>query len=193
MGPIIVKDLKGVVSSPAVKSFNNDIADARELREIIDNFCIESDGSIQGQMWNKVQSKLKMYSDAMAVRIDSAQILSEAIEKALNILIDYIGDEYTNLDYSLLPELERGYNQLQSLYYLLSSKSSEELDKSGEGLLNYYRQRLNEIGELIEKLRILKEKYELAESIIASAMEIINGKIASIGNITPSREVFYKI
>ena len=192
MEAIVVADLKETALSPVITSFSDDMDDARQLKDIIDNFSIESNGSIQGKMWDKIQSKLSLYSEALQVRIDSANILSEAINKALKILIDYIGDEYDSLDYTLLPDIEAQYEQAKANYYMSCSQLDEDSDNNYKGLMNGYKQQMDELDSKIEKLRILKEKYEEAESIITSAMASVNSKIVSINDIIPSSKVYFK-
>lgn len=205
MGPIYVDELKAANSSSTFNDLSNDINDATDIKNLIDNFVSGSNGMIKGEVWTEVQSKLNQYSSAMTDRMNLANKLSEAIKKSLNILITYMGDEYASLDYSELPELESkraqcdaNINSVNRTLNSIISSNEKETDSSKKkdtshysNLLAKYQEELNELDKHIEKLKGLKGKYEEAEEILKDAFAEVVKMKKSVSNIVPSNKVTY--
>ena len=174
-------------------TFNDLSTDANEsssMKQTIDNFVSESKGKLKGEVWDVISSQLGQFSSILTERIGLANRLSSAIQEALNLLIDYAGDEYTSLDCSQLPELEasrqRCKEKIDSINATIRSlsKNRNKDDTSTNntsyyyGILNSYQNELVEIEKLIDKLRGLKEKYAEAQEILDNAF----AEVTKVGN-----------
>ena len=187
MGALYLDELKAAKNFSTFDDLSNDASESSNMKNLLDNFVSESHGHLKGEVWNRVGSELSQFSRALSARMELANRLSEAIQKALDILLNYMGDEYESLDFSQLPELEanrqRCENQIASIRATIASMSKKDDDGNSKitndvgyynGMLSEYQNNLFEINKLIDKLNGLKEKYIEAEKILADAFSQIN-------------------
>lgn len=152
----------------------------------------------------KFGAQLSSFSNALAERMKLANNLSTAIQKALDILLNYMGEDYASLDYSQLPELEANKKNCEtqianikaSIYNLSNISSNEESDTANKlayynGQLTKYQNELQDLNQLIEKLKGLKVKYDEAEKILADAFSEVNLVGDKVANIAVGKTVTF--
>ncbi len=127
MEPIYLDELSAAMGSTTFSDLATDYRESSDIKSTIDGFVSGSQGRLQGDSWNAVQAKLSEFSSAMDQRMTLANNLSEAINKALQLLLDYMED-YPYLDYSELPKIEESYRQCEadiaSINAALSAKTT---------------------------------------------------------------------
>ena len=119
-GKLCMSDINAMLSGgslvgPLHENFESERASATKTKAELDNLSglITSSNNFQGEIWNKVVDKLNQYSDNMELRIKSADLLENAMVKALTLIKDYMGD-YEELDDSKLPELREKITQTKA-------------------------------------------------------------------------------
>ena len=119
-GKLCMSDINAMLSGgslvgPLHENFESERASATKTKAELDNLSglITSSNNFQGEIWNKVVDKLNQYSDNMELRIKSADLLENAMVKALTLIKDYMGD-YEELDDSKLPELREKIPQTKA-------------------------------------------------------------------------------
>ena len=105
-GKINLSDLEGMVNGsellgPIGQGLNNEIEDANDLKEKLENLINSTD--IDHPAWNIMKDRLMHYEHCCDLRIAAAEILNDAYVKSLNYVIDYMSP-YTDLDDSRIPE-----------------------------------------------------------------------------------------
>ena len=204
MEAVRLDELKAAKNFSTFKDLSNDVNESANMKNLLDNFITESNGRLKGEMWDKVGVQLSSFSNALAERMKLANNLSTAIQKALDILLNYMGEDYASLDYSQLPELEANKrnceNQIAnikaSIYNLSNMSSNEESDTANKlayynGQLTKYQNELQDLNQLIEKLKGLKVKYDEAEKILADAFSEVNLVGDKVANITVGKTVTF--
>lgn len=204
MEAVRLDELKAAKNFSTFKDLSNDVNESANMKNLLDNFITESNGRLKGEMWDKVGVQLSSFSNALAERMKLANNLSTAIQKALDILLNYMGEDYASLDYSQLPELEANKrnceNQIAnikaSINNLLNMSSNEESDTANKlayynGQLTKYQNELQDLNQLIEKLKGLKVKYDEAEKILADAFSEVNLVGDKVANIAVGKTVTF--
>ena len=204
MEAVHLDELKAAKNFSTFKDLSNDVNESANMKKLLDNFITESNGRLKGEMWNKVGTQLSEFSNALSERMKLANNLSTAIQKALDILLNYMGEDYASLDYSQLPELEANKrnceNQIAnikaSIYNLSNMSSNEESDTANKlayynGQLTKYQNELQDLNQLIEKLKGLKVKYDEAEKILADAFSEVNLVGDKVANIAVGKTVTF--
>lgn len=204
MEVVHLDELKAAKNFSTFKDLSNDVNESANMKNLLDNFITESNGRLKGEMWDKVGVQLSSFSNALAERMKLANNLSTAIQKALDILLNYMGEDYASLDYSQLPELEANKrnceNQIAnikaSINNLLNMSSNEESDTANKlayynGQLTKYQNELQDLNQLIEKLKGLKVKYDEAEKILADAFSEVNLVGDKVANIAVGKTVTF--
>ena len=204
MEAVRLDELKAAKNFSTFKDLSNDVNESANMKNLLDNFITESNGRLKGEMWDKVGVQLSSFSNALAERMKLANNLSTAIQKALDILLNYMGEDYASLDYSHLPELEANKRNCEnkianikaSMYNLSNMSSNEESDTANKlayynGQLTKYQNELQDLNQLIEKLKGLKVKYDEAEKILADAFSEVNLVGDKVANITVGKTVTF--
>ena len=204
MEAVRLDELKAAKNFSTFKDLSNDVNESANMKNLLDNFITESNGRLKGEMWNKVGTQLSEFSNALSERMKLANNLSTAIQKALDILLNYMGEDYASLDYSQLPELEANKKNCEtqianikaSIYNLSNMNSNEESDTANKlayynGQLTKYQNELQDLNQLIEKLKGLKVKYDEAEKILADAFSEVNLVGDKVANIAVGKTVTF--
>ena len=214
MTAIYSNELQAAYNYSTLANLSTDQAESKNMNTLLTEFM--SEGSLQGDAWKSVQAKLSEYSNVLNQRFTVAQSLSEAISKALGILIDYI-EEYPYLDYDELKDIkiareeslskiEEIRGQLDAKEYVVIKKAENEGEEDTWGYAyvvkepqrTYLEERINEIeveilkiDKLIEKLEGLEAVYNEAESILEAAFAEVDRFGTAVAQITPSSPVQY--
>jgi len=218
MEPIYLDELSAAIGSSTFSDLDRDCIESKDMKTLIDGFVSDSQGHLKGDSWLAVQAKLSEFSSAMDQRITLASNLSAAIQKAVQLLLDYIED-YPYLDYSELPKIEASYKQCESdiasIKSALAAKKTEQFkvgeDEEGKPIYDSHevyviqgsaRDELSariteieasmvEIKKLIEKLNGLEAKYNEAKAILDEAFAEVENFGISVSSIEASKPVQY--
>ena len=115
VGRISASAIKSAVNA-IIPSLNNTIETSNNLKNGVDSFIsgIGNSNILQGGVWNDVKSNLTSYQSLLNANVKAASFIEEAIQTAMGIIIDYMGDD-PELDDSKLPTLREEYSKYQSL------------------------------------------------------------------------------
>lgn len=204
MEAVNLDELKAAKNFSTFKDLSNDVNESANMKNLLDNFVAESNGRLKGEMWDSVGKQLSQFSNALSERMKLANNLSTAIQKALDLLLNYMGEDYASLDYSQLPELEANKKNCESqianikasIYNLSKIDKDEKSDTSNKlayynRQLTEYQKELEELNRLIEKLKGLKEKYAEAEKILADAFSEVNIVGDKVANVAVGKTVTF--
>ena len=210
----------GALSGPLHENLENERVSARNTKGEIDNLntMISSGSNFQGDIWKAVSARLDEYSELMDLRIESADVLEEAMVKALTLIIDYMGD-YEELDDSKLPELRDRVEQIKqaimdaqniidathtvarayenerggtSYYYVTEYVYSAGARRSAREYIVQATGILREVEREIVKLEGLPIILAQAEQIVNDALSQVYNKYGvKVSNVVCGKEVSY--
>ena len=205
-GKLCMSDINAMLSGgslvgPLHENFESERASATKTKAELDNLTglITSSNNFQGEIWNKVVDKLNQYSDNMQLRIKSADLLENAMVKALTLIKDYMGD-YEELDDSKLPELREKITQTKAQIaeaqtIINATKQVTHTYTDANGKVQSYttteyvysasaRQAamrfIREATILLQELSKEVEKLEGLPIILAQAEQIVNDALSEI-------------
>lgn len=182
-----------------------DSNDSNSMNETLDDFIENSINSLTGEGWDSVRNKLGEYNTLLVQRMNVASRLGEAIQNALKLLTDYIGD-YESLDTSKLEEIKLARNECYSNICSLENmlKQTREIEVDGvkkvvnvydagaiNAKLNNLRNALLELDNLIKKIEGLDEIYLKAEQMLKDAFADVESFGSSVSNIVPTKEMHF--
>ena len=209
MPKIYLDEVEATNSSTLVSTLKNDSTDSANVNNAVALF-VDSKDKLSGPQWDKVRSKFAEYSNALDKRTAVAEKLNDAIKAALNLLIEYLGDDLM-LDSSMLGEYESQkrtcQNSIDKLHAMLDEMETVTITDSNGKKTEVTRHKydqstikaqissaeavLAELQRLIDKINGLEAIYEQAVSIL----EPVFSEITEYGNIvsaiTPSSKVVY--
>lgn len=172
---------------------------AQIIQESIESFKNQISSKLEGEIWNKVSIKLDAYSDLMYKKIKAANILENAIKKAITTIINCMGDEDAlNYSENIINELNNQINRIKSqinnintqIASLDDTKQTEYIDLKNK--ITQLNTQLNEIENNLEKIKNLKNAINEAENIINEAIETVYNEYGSaVNNIVPGKELSY--
>lgn len=209
MPKIYLDEVEAMNSSTLVSTLKNDSTDSANVNNSVVLFADTKD-KLSGPQWDKVRSKFAEYSNALDKRTAVAEKLSDAIETALNLLIEYLGDDLM-LDSSMLGEYESQKrtckNSIDKLYAMLEEmetvKVTDSNGKTSEVTRHKYDQStikkqissaeavLDELQRLIDKINGLEAICEQAVGILEPVFSEITEYGNIVSSITPSSKVVY--
>lgn len=202
---IHVDALTDLGKSNTVKQLNNE---STEMEQTIDGFVNST--ILVGDEWQGVKDKFAIYKVALGKRSKAATDLFNAINEAIKLLLDYLGED-TYLTYEMLDEMKAEKTKAEQLIVSLQNKMDmvriiEVTDDDGfvikkkeyvynifdrrefQNSINHYKNVIiPEIERLIAKIEGLPAKYKEAEGIINTAAASINSFNNTVNNINPSK------
>ncbi len=211
MTKVYLDELNAALSFSTFSTLEQDSKDATSTGNSIKSFVEGSSAILTGEQWDKVRSKLGVYDQALASRVEVALHLSDAIKKALTILKNYMSP-YKCLDTSKLEEYKNErkicFDSKQNLEQMLTETVTVSYKKS-DGSTGYTtklaydssyiksqiflaEQTLAELDKLIEKVEGLPAKYAEAENILKAAFDEISTFKNKVTAITPSGKYSYQ-
>ena len=211
MSKVYLDELNAALSFSTFSTLEQDSRDATSVGNSIKSFVDGSSTVLTGEQWDKVRSKLGVYDQALAARVEVAMHLSDAIKKALTLLKDYMSP-YKCLDSSKLEEYKQEralcYQSKQNLEQMLTETVTVSYKKS-DGSIGYTtklaydssyiksqiflaEQTLKELDKLIAKVEGLDAVYAEAEGILKSAFDEISTFKNKVTAITPSGKYSYQ-
>ena len=211
MTKLYLDELDAALSGSTFSTLNQDSTDSKSVSDAITAFCSKSDGKLSGEQWDKVRGKLSQYQSALGTRAELANKLSEAIEKALKMLKDYMGSD-NMLDTTRLEEYKMERQKCKDSISTLSSMLDEVVEKKVKNADGTYttsyvpaydaaevkaqialaEDTIKELDRIIEKIEGLDKVYKEAEAIMEEAYQEVVKFQASVSSITPSGKYVYK-
>ena len=206
-----INALNDLKKSSSVELITNDQFIHGDTKTNMTNF-INDTTVLKGEQWDSVRNKMSLYNKMLEKRSKVAANLSLAINDAVKVLLDYLGDDLY-LDPSKLEEIKQAKQRCESAIASLesninSTKTVQVTDK--EGNISYrtdyvysssereeFRRVMNELrnvtipelDRLIEKINGLSEIYANAKAIIEEAYSVIESFSNEVSSITPSSKV----
>lgn len=215
MNAIYLDELLAAQSYAAVSNLSLDVTETNNIKGILNEFVTDSQGRLQGDSWTEVQAKMAEFSAVFDKRISLANDLTTAVNDALNMLVEYIGD-YPYLDYSEYEEISTSYHQceldiasinaaLAETVYVKVGENDDGSDKMDyvhkiqdegvrkqlSGKIGEIEASMAEIKALLDKLDGLEEVYNSAKELLDAAFEEFDDFETSVSQITPSSKVEY--
>ena len=211
MPKVYLDEIDALLTSGTMDTLTVDSSEATTVSEAITSFIGGSQTQLAGQSWDDYRAKLQTINEAMQVRIALAKKLGEAIQKALQLLKDYLGDDlYLDSDKLDLyrKQKQNCENSIAKLNSMLSATTQVEYkDESGvtrtksvalydaseiRAQIATAEETLRELDRLITKIEGLDAVYAEAEAILAEAFSGIDGFKNQVSDIMPDRTVSYK-
>ncbi len=211
MTKLYLDELDAALGGTTCSTLTQDSTDSKSVDDIIKSFCEKSDGKLSGEQWNKVRGKLTQYQAALGARAEVANKLSEAIQKALKLLKDYMGSD-NMLDTSKLDDYKAERQRCKECIASLNSMLNETVAKKVQNADGSYsttyvsaydssvinaqiaaaEDTLKELDRIIEKIEGLDAVYKEAEGMMEEAYQEVLKFKSSISTITPSGKYVYK-
>lgn len=210
-----INALNDLKKSSSVELITNDQFIHGDTKTNMTNF-INDTTVLKGEQWDSVRNKMSLYNKMLEKRSKVAANLSLAINDAVKVLLDYLGDDLY-LDPSKLEEIKHTKQQCENLIADLESSINskqqvEKVDEQGnssfktEYIYSYaereeFRNKINELrnetipklNKLIAKIEGLPEIYEKAKEIIRTAYSEIESFSNEVNSITPSDKVNFVV
>ncbi len=211
---VYADELISFKNSSVCSSLKSDSKESVSVESTISDFITMAKGRLTGSGWDNACAKLNEFQAALLKRVEVANSLAGAIESAINLIIDYMG-EYPYLDCSQLEEIKENKKQCEANIEMIkgamyATRTEERIDNiTGEVkriTVNVYsaseiaefqrcidklQESINEIQKLITKLEGLEAIYKQAEGILAGAFSQIDGFGSSVSSIVPNNKVVY--
>lgn len=207
-----VDGLNTIKNSDTLKIISGDVERRKNVSSHLSNFMNDT-VTLQGEQWNKERAKIGQYQQAFNKRGEVASKMIELINKAIQILLDYLGDDIY-LDPSELEELKamvlKCENNISSLEDTINATKQETYTNSEGKLVTTtvsvysasqkaeFRRQIQELREIIKECKRLISKieglpaiYQQALAILAEIEPDLKGLNDMVTSIVPSQKVIY--
>ena len=211
MAKIYLDEIDAFLASGTVSTLTNDSQEGTSINDALLNFVDLSSSQLVGNNWDNYRSKFASFNSAIQARMKLASKLGSAIQEALQLLKNYLGDDQM-LDSSKLEEYKRNkqicQNSIENLNSMLSATADVQYtDTDGtkkvrktslydaneiRAQINSATETLNELDRMITKIEGLDEVYSQAEAILQSAFAGIDTFKGQVENIIPDTTFTYK-
>ena len=207
MAKIYSDELKATLSSGTLDMFEKEESESKTLNDAINNFVTSNKDKLSGEQYDKFRSQFEKFSESLGKRMALAASLGAAIKEAIQLLVDYIGED-TCLDSSKLDEYKQERqtcaNSIDTLKGMLSATQQVEqngvmvtVSKYDSSEINQKialaEQTLTELDRIIAKVEGLDAVYAKAEAILSGVFSQIDGFKSTVASITPSGLYSYSI
>ena len=209
MSAIYLTELTDALGCSAMGGLTADGTESGNIKGVIDEFV--ADPRLQGSAWDSVRAKLSEFSAAFEARMNLVSNLSAAINEALNLLIEYMGeDKYLNPEdlETIRATCESSKTTLATIGGLLASTTVYTDPETGEessvyvvadqGTRDALAAKMGELSEaipemerLIAKLEQFQEVYDKAVAILDAAFAEVDAFGTMVADIIPSEKVQY--
>jgi hypothetical protein len=211
---VYADELIAFKNSSICSSLKNDSKESGNVESTISEFVTMAKGRLIGSGWDNVSAKLNEFQSVLLKRIEVANSLSDSIESAINLILDYMG-EYPFLDCSQLDEIKDNKKQCEANIEIIkkamyATKTESVYDSNIEGYkqvtVNVYssseieefqrcidklEESISEIQKLINKLEGLGDIYKQAEGILEGAFSQVNSFGSLVSKTVPNNKVVY--
>lgn len=198
MSAIKLNELQMMAKGSTFFELANESKESKNLQDDLSSFISNSNGKLEGQYWPIIEDKLNEFSTVINKRDEVAKLLSDSIQKALNMLIDYFGDDYTSLDYSQLDVIQgliNKYNsEISGIQMLLNNSQNIDDIRTRNillGRLEIFKNKVRELEKIANKIEGFKKVYNDAMNILQDAFKEVDEFAKMVNSITPNEEVIY--
>ncbi len=197
-------ELSSALSALPSGGFSPEVNHSKGMQNTIAAFA--SSQLLTGESWDAVKAGLGQFSDALQKRMELATELYGAINTALKVLINFMG-EYDKLDASQQAEIEetlqRCETNLESCRACIESGKYTDVEnedgsvkqvwtytysyaqrKRFAELIVAYEAEIEELKKILKKLEELPEVYERAMGILEQAFSKVDEFSSVVGGIT---------
>ncbi len=149
IGKVSVAKLGETINN-IIPSLEADAKSCADMIGSINDFTdqIKANGKLTGKAWKNVKKNLKKYKALLETSIDSSEFLANVMEAAKKMIEDFLYPD-TELDDSVLPELEEQFRTLKNQITDLKIKIDEMIKSQHEVCNNIYYT-YNKKGKQIE-------------------------------------------
>ena len=207
MAKIYSDELKATLSSGTLDMFDKEASESKTLNDAISNFVDNNKDKLSGEQYDNFRSQFEKYSEALAIRMALAASLGAAIKEAIQLLVDYIGED-TSLDSSKLDEYKQERQTCASSIETLKGmlNATHQVEKDGVMVtekkynsaevsqkIALAEETLAELDRIIAKVEGLDAVYAKAESILSGAFSQIDAFKSNVSSIKPGGIYSYSI
>ena len=210
MAKVYLDEIDAFLASGTISTLTTDVSDGTSVNDALLNFVDLSGTQLEGVNWDKFRGKFGEFNTALQARINLAKKLEEAINEALTLLKEYLGDDQM-LDSSKLEEYKKSrqtcQNSIDNLNAMLTETREVQVEEGGQTYItrttlydsNEIRSQislatdtLTELDRMIAKIEGLDEVYSRAEAILQSAFAGIDTFRSQVESIVPDATYSYK-
>lgn len=211
MAKIYIDEIDAFLASGTIDNLTTDSKEGSSINDALLNFVDLSSTKLEGVNWDNYRSKFAEFNTAIQARMKLASKLGAAIQEALQLLKDYLGDDQM-LDSSRLDEYKRHrqtcQNSIDTLNGMLSATTQvKTTDSDGtthistvalydaneiRAQITTATETLTELDRLITKIEGLDEVYSQAEAILQSAFAGIDVFKGQVEGLIPDATYSYR-
>ena len=211
MAKVYLDEIDAYLSSSTTNTLTVDSTESSNIGEAIQSFVDGSKAQLDGVNWDNYRTKFAAFSQAMQTRMRLASKLATAIEEALRLLKDYLGEDQM-LDSSQLEEykLQRQscQNSIDTLKGMLNAtRQVQYTDANGQtqtrteplydaneirSQITLAEETLTELDRIIKKIEGLDAVYSQAESILQAAFSEVTTFKSEVESIVPDFTCSYR-
>lgn len=212
MAKIYKDEISAALSSDIFDRLDADKQESTNLKGIVNGFISSSKANLTGDQYDTYRAQYELFNQALEQRIALADNLSSSIRQALQLLLDYLGEDLF-LDTSKLDEYIFNRNKCQKSLDRLKVMLNETIETTytGSDGRTYTRSEkkynsaeiqaqitlaeatLAELERIIKKVQGLDAVYAQAEGILNSAFSGISPFGSSVSAIKPDGIFSYQI
>lgn len=206
-------EIKSLLSSGILTTLQNDGNESLSATGAINGFISDSQQILVGEMWDIERQKLQKYNELLTERATVESQLQEAISEAVQLVIDYLGED-DDLDSAKLPEFKKNAKQLKKQIKNLNSmmlkvKLVDKYDDDGKFIESHYepvydkndlqsqidalQAELDETTRLIEKTEGLEAVLKQAEALLDQVYSQLRRYENDIDNLEKSSNIWSTI
>ncbi len=210
MTKVCMEDLDSGMADATFKNLKNDNGESTKLKDSISAFTSDKD-KLKGEQWDKVKKKINEFQPLLEERGKVAEKLIEAIQSAIGVLKEYLGDDQM-LDTSQLEDFKAEKKKVEDTIASLKAKLletvTEEVSDGKGGTTTVTKPKYNaddineqiaaaedtlkELERIIKKIEGLDEVYNKAMGIMDEAAAEIATFQSNVDNVKPSGKFVYK-
>lgn len=186
---VIKSDLKSSSLSTIISKLQNDVQDAKGLKDAISDLINDTSNELEGVSYDAVRNKLSEYASILSKREEIASSLASAIKKSTSQMISFM-ETFDEIDTA---ERETTKNQISTLEGTITSITRNyndgKYDKntSLNSLTYSYYQELEKTKKYLEKINNLNSEDSSYYSSISNINSEINNYKSLISNISESK------
>ena len=209
MPKVYLDEIEAVLGSGTCSSLSTDATESKSINDSLTSYINTSQSTLKGEQWDKSRAKMETFNAALQTRMELAEKLGSAIQQALSLLKDYLGED-AMLDTDQLPEYQQKRQECQACIEKLNAmltRTVTHTDANGQpyttqelvydtaavqAQINLANETLKELDRIIQKIEGLEAVYNQALGILEGAFAELTPFQNQVTSITPSGIFTYK-